>query len=505
MSARTVFDIAIRLLECQSCGAPIMAPSGGGQVSCEFCRAVNAVSVRRADAPSAPSSMTADVARLARLKSQLDNPIGGHVYSLDRPPLGWDASPSALRLESEWQRAKLSPNATPEEQRTLFWIAMKLADVRRGRGEKRAARATLETALDRLIDAGHRHLVRCRLASEALSEHDLAAAEGWLRECDPAPEVLELDSAYRTALAWLRTMQGDLRATLAIVGTRDGDVPFEESAHGAMARLRVHALETLGHSREADEELEQLASREGEDATLAELASERLAPHAAARMQAARAAAQREEDERALRQAVHRLASTHRPAAGLLDGLTAVPILALVLMIPVTVSRCTADFDPLLGVPGYVLCPRACDGCEGPIRTITVWHETGPGEWSTNGAQYFCPSPENGIASMSDAALESNVYQLSQWELSYAPHGATFLMLFVLCIPFGAYRGLARYRVRSREREQLFEEVRAAAAKLGVPPPRPPPRPLATRLLYELAFVASSIAVALLFIAADAA
>jgi hypothetical protein len=506
MRATTIFDIAIRMLECQACGAPIAAPIGGGQVSCEYCRAVNSISVRRADAPSAPASMTSEVARLGRLKAQLDHPIGGHAYSLDRPPLGWgDGPPTVERLEGAWQRAKLAPGASPEEQRTLFWLAMKLADARQTRGQQREARATLETALDRLSDGGHRHLIRCHLSADALSQRDLEAADGWLRECDAAPEVLELDTAYRVALAWLRLMQGDASAVLAVVGTRDGDIPIHPAHASTMGRVRVHALEMLGHAREADAELEVLAARHGENEMLSALATEKLAPRARARREEARANAARQQGEQQLMVLSSELGSISSTWSHMFEGVFVLPVLALLLMIPVAASRCTADFDPLMGVHGHVICPRACDGCRGPMRTVTVWRSTGPGESSSNGAQYFCLSDENGIDKMSDGELESNIWQLGQWEIFLAPHGGTFLILLLAAIPLAMFYAFNSARQDAKKRAKLIAQIDSLAARLRLPPPRPPPKPLGSWALTAVGFLLATIAFAVFLVLVETA
>jgi hypothetical protein len=88
----------------------------------------------------------------------------------------------------------------------------------------------------------------------AVFEGDIGSAEGWLKECDQAPEVLELDSPYRHAVAYVRLAKGDAAGALAILGEREGQIPFLDTQSSAVIRvpLRLHALEVLGRDDVVD-------------------------------------------------------------------------------------------------------------------------------------------------------------------------------------------------------------------------------------------------------------
>lgn len=101
--------------------------------------------------------MADDIARLSRLKAQLEHPVSGHPYELDRPPIGWPvqqagSTPDPQRLKAEWTAAKdrAASARSAEEQRSLLWIALHLTDAKSGVGQHIEARAVLETALDLL-------------------------------------------------------------------------------------------------------------------------------------------------------------------------------------------------------------------------------------------------------------------------------------------------------------------------------------------------------------------
>ena len=111
------------------------------------------------------------------------------------------------------------------------------------------------------------------------------------------------------------------------------------------------------------------------------------------------------------------------------------PLVALVALLLTTAFR-WIDFDPLLGSPGYVLCPMACEGCTGPWRVVTHWHRNTNGGFATkNGPQYFCPSPTNGIASLTLEQSKDRRDAFSDSELVMAPAGATYLAWLLLLLP----------------------------------------------------------------------
>lgn len=476
----TSFDIHVRTLECQRCGAPVATDQRGGEITCRYCGVVNVLHTRRAAAGAgARRSMADEVARLSRLAAQRATPISAHAYDMSEPPMGWRkgevAQPAGMeRAGEEWRRARTQPaSPLPEEQRKLCWLSLSLADGYWRLAQPLKSRAVLETALELLADDGHRQLVRCRLAVGAIEEGDLDSAAGWLDECDPFPEVLELDSAYRDARARLHTARGDGAALLSVVGARHTDIPIAEEHERSVALMRIHGLELAGHHKEADAELERASGTNGCRGMLASLAEGNLAPRVRER-------AARRSLEESLASAVERrgqLAGGFFEA--LLPPLAAVPFLAAFLLIPITVSRCVADADPLFGVYGYALCPKVCEGCTGPVRVSTAWHQTGPGEWSSDGADYYCASDKNRLLELSGDEVESSGMALEPYRLNFlAAVGASYLILLALLLPLVPLRALQRFLSARVVRVGIDEEIDALAQQLGVRAPPPSPVPL---------------------------
>ncbi len=474
------FDVHIRSIECPRCGAPVEAEIRGGRAQCGYCDAAFEIATRAPDARARVArSLGDEVARLSRLKAQLDNPVEGHAYDLARA----GAASVGTSLRDVWSQAKATAPTTPEAGRLLCWVALELAKAERQAGSPKRARAALETALDRLVDAGHQHLVRCQLAIEAAREGDLESAEGWLAECDPAPEILELDGPYREAVARVRLARGDLAGVLAVIGAREDDVPFHPAIGTGRIPVRLEALERLRRDDDADRELESAIARWGADGVLDNLAVKRFASRARVR----HFARQRDALPRGL------LAAAAGP-------LWALPVIAVVLTIGMLIPRCTFDADPLFGVQGHLLCPLKCADCRGPLHLVTIW-SGGNGEYSTNGPQYFCPSKRNQVARMSSRDLASHAYELEAFELGLSPQATTYLFLLGLGAPWVVARGVGRRRSAATRRAALDAAIGALVAETREPAP-PEARGVGS-FGKALMFTLATVVLAVLVIAGD--
>lgn len=213
----------------------------------------------------------------------------GHVYDLMYPPPGLEGATAGGRdalglLQREWLRLKETSAAGEglEGQRRRCWVAVALASTYRRFGDLLRTRAVLETALDELDDEGHRHIVRCRLAREAALAGDQPAARGWLEECDPAQEVLELDGEYRLAAARIRLAEGDGAGALVQLGAQEGAVPIDPPHRLAFAELRVAAYEQAGQLHAALAELKTAEYRHGAGRLRQRLAASGMAPQVTA-------------------------------------------------------------------------------------------------------------------------------------------------------------------------------------------------------------------------------
>jgi predicted negative regulator of RcsB-dependent stress response/DNA-directed RNA polymerase subunit RPC12/RpoP len=276
----TAFASDVRVLLCDRCGAPLDAPLGGGSVRCHFCGAevliaprVQAVTSWTGDSVPTAQDEKQRVQRL-RLQEVAANPS---PYDLRVRPAGLEwiaatyATPEALAtavpaletaLREEMQRAASARSI--ESEGRVFYVASVLENaVSLASSDPLRLRAHLESVRDSFADAGFRQLATCRLAGQARHGGDLAAAEGWLRQCDPVPRDLALDTAYRIARAGVQLGRLDDRGALETLGARAGKVPISLSWKPAAQMLRVHALERVGDQAAADAEYDEATGWKG--------------------------------------------------------------------------------------------------------------------------------------------------------------------------------------------------------------------------------------------------
>jgi LSD1 subclass zinc finger protein len=279
----SAFAYTLRLLLCPNCGAPLRTPPEGGEVRCAYCDAVSLFLPRRElperirTAPPAPEARSVDpeapadpeAQRLARLRTQRDDKTRVSPYDITRVPPGLEAlargslagTLDALRAEWTACRAGCRPGSvTLEDQRRLFFLTHLIRSAAGYDDKPEIARAIAETALDVFEDPGFRHAVRCMLASSAVRVGDLAAADGWLSTCDPAPDVLELDTDHRLARANLALARGDFQGVLSHVGEVHDGIPLDAAGAPVATLYRVHALEHLGDLVRARAEMTWLCS-----------------------------------------------------------------------------------------------------------------------------------------------------------------------------------------------------------------------------------------------------
>jgi hypothetical protein len=388
-------------------------------------------------------------------------------------------------------------------------VAFQLADAFDAADKPDYERAVLETALERLSDDGHRHLVRCRLALEAIAEGDVPSAEGWLAECDPMPEVPELDSAYRRARAHVAATRGDGAGILGLVGREAGNMPVHPSQENAIRRLRIHGLDALGERDAADRALKEALAAQGQTTKAgADKGTKTVSVGSTvATDRRERFLQQMRKEKLGLRPLLRRRLEERNAVTGgtstaLASQLWLWPLRASLLFVVITIPRCFFDADPLLGVNGYALCPSFCEGCDGPFRIHTHWTHHDDSH-STDGPRYFCRKPGSATEELSDEAFFRKTADLSEYELYVAPAMTSYLILlglsFVL-LPFGVRKTRRR---NDHRKDQLEREVSALAASLGegVPNATADPRPLRRGLTVAAAAVVIPVLVTLLELA----
>lgn len=252
------FDIELRVLSCEKCGAPFDAPPDGGSVACSYCGVVMVVGERRLAAVR-PAHALEGPARIAKLRMASGRPLPENPYSTVTPPPGCEGLTQAgLRpvLDQLAQRfreavALVRVQPTFDHQRLLWWCATQLNQGYGMHGEHRSRRGVLERAIEEVSDPGFRHLLFVNLAGAAARFGELDAAREWIAKCDPSAEDIVLDSGYRIGLAGVLACSGEHAAALDVVGARSGEVPEAHQYRMMFAVYRIHALEALGRLAEA--------------------------------------------------------------------------------------------------------------------------------------------------------------------------------------------------------------------------------------------------------------
>jgi uncharacterized Zn finger protein (UPF0148 family) len=260
----------VRMSFCTSCGAPVTAAPGGGAVVCSYCNQRAQVPARdesRDLALAAQQPTMSEAQRFDRLRQQDGKPLlpppslqhlfqGGGI-----PPANVPAA------QEEWKRAHAEVHhggGYPAEER-LYHLTMGLHSAHREAQQQEQARALLESALDVLKEPRHRQMFHSMLARAAARSGDIAGAEAWLATCTPYSDDLQTDTAWRFGRAFISTSTGDFPKVLAVLGSRHGDIPIDDSHDGIATIYRANALERTGQHALALEQLVQIASGVGTD------------------------------------------------------------------------------------------------------------------------------------------------------------------------------------------------------------------------------------------------
>lgn len=260
----TFFQFDLRVLPCETCGAPLEGGSGGGKVICRFCRDEQTLATRE-DSPLLIGPRLPEAERLALLRRQ-DAAPRAVPSSLSQICVGdrlipWDV-PEAL---ARWRlaRRRLAHTSDPAAAEELFALTRVLSVHYEASGSMLELRALVEGALDELLEPRHRQVLRAALARAAALTGDVAAARAWLDGCDPTAADLDADGAQRVARACIDTVSGDFGAVLSVLGRSPTDVPLPNDLDPVAALLRANAWERSGDLARASELLVHLAEHGG--------------------------------------------------------------------------------------------------------------------------------------------------------------------------------------------------------------------------------------------------
>jgi hypothetical protein len=244
----TVFNFELRVIACQVCGAPVEVGEAGGAKACSYCGssqepAARAQAVARSAAMPEPE-------RLDRLRSQLGKPTRVPQPLADLfvgfRLLPWKVSEALGR----WRRLLADAQRDPEVEGALERLTRALASHFGQEGDPMRERALLQAALEAVRTPRHRQSLLAALSRAACRVGDAAAAESWLRMCDPTSSNLEIDSVYRATRALVATYGQQHEEVLQVLGA-GGEAPISDEYQVPCAVLLGNALERLGRVDEA--------------------------------------------------------------------------------------------------------------------------------------------------------------------------------------------------------------------------------------------------------------
>ena len=266
---------------CAGCGGPLTVPVDGSETGCSVCGDRCSAAPLRLGELSALPSPADDQVRLDRLKQQ---PRYGSPYDLSRTPescsrfehleaedaacadalhQGFLEARKALLLSGKSAAGgggayRKSGRAMPQlsdQERAPSWIARRALEMFITRGEPVRARPLLEQAYELSSDPTWRQLALCDLSRMAIAVGESQTAERWLSGCDPQPDELELDSAYRWRRGALEASHGAWAEVLLVAGEPAQSIPVSRAAQVPLALLRMAALERLDRQEDADQVL----------------------------------------------------------------------------------------------------------------------------------------------------------------------------------------------------------------------------------------------------------
>ena len=264
---RNNYTTEVRILLCESCGAPLEVGADGGVVACSYCRVQNHVLRRNPDgfAIPAPSPPVDENERLRRLRMQDGKPMvpPASLQSLMGPAGLAEAKVNEAFHVFQATRKEVVATHSPEAAERLYFLSLMLNTHLTMAKDEARRRALLETTLETVFLPRHIQVIRCLLATASAKERDLSSADKWLKPCDPRSDDLEADSSYRIAYAFVETVRGDLSKVLHMLGARDDAYPFADAWDPTSAVLRANALERMGQLDAAVQALRDRMSREG--------------------------------------------------------------------------------------------------------------------------------------------------------------------------------------------------------------------------------------------------
>ncbi len=246
----TSFSYQLRVAACDRCGAPLEATVGGGSFTCRFCNAQNQLKVRDEGLIAPPRPPIHEAERINRLRMQdgrplLPPPAIAHLFGPGGTIEDWKEQEAIAVWNGARQELRNAPGNYDAAERLVF-LSMFLSQHFQRKTDLMRQRSLLEGALDVVTLPRHRQILRGYIARAAVRAGDIAAAEAWLKPCDPASDDLQMDSAYRFTRAFIDTATGNFQRVLQVLGQGPHDVPIEDASDDVCAVFRANAWEKMG-------------------------------------------------------------------------------------------------------------------------------------------------------------------------------------------------------------------------------------------------------------------
>lgn len=264
---KTEYSIEVRVVICEGCGAPVSCERGGTSGSCRYCGAAwhTGAETRALERLSFGTEAMSEHERIARLSASV-----GAVRTPSAGMLAFMDDAGAIRPEQIgaatvywWMlRRRLEQTRSMADADALHLFTLLLANHFGATRDRLRHRGMLESALETLRGCPRlEQRVLTDLARNAIACGDLPAAEAWLGRCDPRPDDLGADSAFRYAAAMLAIVRGDAASALQYLGGYPSALPISSEYDVVTAVTRAHALEATGQLPAAEAELRGIAAR----------------------------------------------------------------------------------------------------------------------------------------------------------------------------------------------------------------------------------------------------
>ncbi|MCA9591948.1 MAG: hypothetical protein KC776_01515 [Myxococcales bacterium] len=252
------FSFSQRMSCCWQCGEPVSGPDGG-QAQCGRCAQMVELKPRASFAtpqnthlgPQHPAMRAQDGKPLVpppNIMFLWEN--GGEI------PAHRQAE-ALVAWQGARRRAAAMDVGAGEE---ICMLTRELASKAEARRDLPRARAMIEAALESVQLPRQRSILLGMMARMAARAGDVQSASAWL-SCFEATQDLESESELRVSTAVVATARGDFMAVLNAVGSAFDQIAIQDALDPQAAIFRINALERMGRTAEATQQLRDLFAK----------------------------------------------------------------------------------------------------------------------------------------------------------------------------------------------------------------------------------------------------